>query len=113
MLLNVTLGESDALCVALSLWLLDWVADRDEDEVVERESVAVVLTLPLNDMLAESEVDEVPLGVCDTESVGVTRSVNDGDDVMVVVLLGAMLLVALVDMLPVVEVLGEWESLYV
>ena len=42
-----------------------------------------------------------------------TRSVNDGDDVMVVVLLGVIVFVALIDMLPVVEVLGEWESLYV
>ena len=61
--LTVALGESDALCVALSLTLLDWVADRDELDVVEREAVAVVLTLPLTDTLAESEVDEVPLGV--------------------------------------------------
>ena len=72
-----------------------------------------MLTLPLNDMLEESEVDEVPLGVCETESVGVTRNVNDGDDVMVVVLLGVIVFVALIDVLPVVEVLGEWESLYV
>ena len=42
-----------------------------------------------------------------------TRTVNDGDVVTVVVLLDAMLLVALIDMLPVVEVLGEGESLYV
>ena len=42
-----------------------------------------------------------------------TRSVNDGDDVMVVVLLGVIVFVALIDMLPVVEVLGEWESLSV
>ena len=111
--LPVALGESEALCVALPLWLVDWEADRDELDVVERESVAVVLTLVLNDMLAESEVDEVPLGVCETDSVGVTRNVNVGDVVTVVVLLGAMLLVALIDVLPVVEVLGEGESLYV
>ena len=109
----VALVDSDVLFVTLPLTLLDWVADRDELDVVERESVAVVLTLPLNDMLAESEVDEVPLGVCETDSVGVTRNVNDGIVMSVVVLLGVMLLVALVDVLPVVEVLGGRESLSV
>ena len=63
MLLNVTLGESDALCVALSLWLLDWEADLNAEDVAETEAVAVVLTLPLTDTLAESEMEEVPLGV--------------------------------------------------
>ena len=113
MLLRVTLGESDALYVALTLWLIEWEADRVEVDVVERESVDVELTLALNDMLAESEVDEVPLSVRETDSVGVTVNINDGDVVIVVVLLGAMLLVALIDMLPVVDVLGEWESLSV
>ena len=106
-LLTVTLGESDTLCVALPLRLLDRDAEPEAKDGGEKEAVAVVLTLRLNDTVADSEVDEVPVNVRETDTVGVTLNVSEGVVVIVDVLLGEMLHVALAELLTVVEVLRE------